>query len=183
MNVCQQENKFSLIPETSQKLLPSVQTPSEEDVSSKTRGHAKADELLALTKLLGKLTTHMIDSTNSLVEKLKPELIKLSILVCEKFLRRKLEKPEELQLLLTSILNNFSSKSKNSPVIISLSPKDYSLISKWIETRGHLKELQGITFSSDPSIPEQACKISMGSLLLYQNLSEELDNLLTLLNS
>ncbi|WP_213358296.1 hypothetical protein [Chlamydiifrater phoenicopteri] len=183
MDACQQDSDTSLIPNTPRQILSSSESPSNAEHSPITKENTKEEELLALTKLLGKLTTHMICSTNSLIEKLKPELVKLAILVCEKFLRKKLEKPEELQLLLISILNNFSSKNKKSSIIISLSPKDYSSLSKWLETQGRLKELQGVSFSSDASLPDQSCKISMGSLLLYQNLSEELDNLLTLLNS
>ncbi|ATW20427.1 flagellar biosynthesis protein [Chlamydia trachomatis] len=141
---------------------------------------ALSHELLALIQVFRKLSVHLLSEIEKLSQKLKPELLELAVLVCEKFLYRKLACTEELALLISAALQHHLATYAVSPIKIGLHPEDLSNLSKWLILHD-VPLLKNIEFIADPLCKKASYKIELPSGILRQDIGEELSHLLSVL--
>nr|WP_197481304.1 flagellar biosynthesis protein [Candidatus Chlamydia sanziniae] len=144
-------------------------------------GYNKAfQELHSLIQIFRKLSVHMLAEVEKTVQQLKPDLLELTLLICEKFLYKKLENPEELALLLAAAVERYSSQRSLSPLKIFLHPEDLQKLKDWMATH-ELFIIKHAEFFPDISCKQAEYKMEIPQGIFRQEIGEELDHLLSLL--
>ncbi|CED80920.1 type III secretory flagellar biosynthesis [Chlamydia abortus] len=144
-------------------------------------GYDKAfQELLSLIQIFRKLSIRMLSEIEKIPQQLKPDLVELAILTCEKFLYKKLDNVEELALLISSALQQHTSLRSLSPVKIFLHPEDHKKLNDWIATH-EIPMIKHAEFLPDISCKKSSYKMEVPSGILRQEIGEELDHLLSVL--
>ncbi|AEB41201.1 FliH/SctL family protein [Chlamydia pecorum] len=141
-----------------------------------------SQELLSLIQLFRKLSIHMLAELEKVTQKLKPDLLELALLTCEKFLYKKLEQPQELSLLLSAALKRFSSVRSLSPLKIFLHPEDLKHLHAWMSCHD-LPLIKHAEFLPDTTCKKASYKIETPEGILRQDIGEELDHLLSVLTT
>ncbi|EPP34753.1 putative type III secretory flagellar biosynthesis [Chlamydia ibidis] len=146
-------------------------------------GHEEAfQELLSLIQIFRKLSIHMLSEIEKITHHLKPDLLELAILTCEKFLYRKLDDTEELSLLLSAALQQHTTLQSLSPIKVFLHPDDHQKLSDWMVTH-EFPMIKHVEFLSDISCKKSSYKLVLPSGVLRQEIGEELDHLLSVLTT
>ena len=144
------------------------------EASGRTLGYESAlSELEGLFLILQKLISKLLEEKKRLFEKLKPEVVELSLSISECIIRKELSRPETLIKFIQTLLQECIEEGGCDFVRILLSPKDASLI------KSYTKEdtLEGLLLSSDSSIVSGDCRIEMRSALLHHTVARELSEL------
>lgn len=148
-----------------------------------TVGYEQAvQELISLTQILRKLSVHMLSEIEKISQRLKPELIELAMLTCEKYLYKKLDNIEEFSLLISAALQHHQTMYALTPTHIYLHPDDYQKLLYWMSTHD-LPMIKNIEFIADPSCKKSSYKMKTSIGNIKQEIEEELDHLLSVLNS
>ncbi|SYX09367.1 flagellar assembly protein H,flagellar assembly protein FliH [Chlamydia poikilotherma] len=148
-----------------------------------TSGYDKAfQELLSLIQIFRKLSIRMLSEIEKVPQQLKPDLVELAILTCEKFLYKKLDNVEELALLISSALQQHTSLRSLSPIKIFLHPEDHKKLNDWIATH-EVPMIKHAEFLPDTSCKKSSYKMEVPSGILRQEIGEELDHLLSVLTA
>jgi len=141
-----------------------------------------SQELHSLVHLFRKLSIHLLSEVEKTVQQLKPDLLELALLICEKFLYKKLENPQELALLLSTALQRHTTLRSLTPIKVFLHPEDLKTLTDWISTH-ELPMIKHAEFFPDTSCRRSGFKIETPNGILRQEISEELDHLLSVLTA
>lgn len=135
-------------------------------------------EINSLFELLQTLSKKLLEQNKRLLEQLKPEIVEFAISLCERIIRKELSHPEALVQLINSLLNVSATHLRNAKLNIILSPDDLVMLeTQLIKIQYDQREIEGISFHSDPSVQRGDCRIETPSGLLNYNISRELANL------
>ncbi|MBQ8498787.1 flagellar biosynthesis protein [Chlamydia sp.] len=137
-------------------------------------------ELLSLIQIFRKLSNHLLSEMEKLSQRLKPELLEIAILVCEKFLYKKLACADELSLLISAALQHHLAAHAITPIKIGLHPEDFSTLTKWLMLND-VPLLKHVEFFADPLCKKAGYKMELPSGILRQDIGEELSHLLSVL--
>ncbi|AID37641.1 putative type III secretory flagellar biosynthesis [Chlamydia muridarum] len=158
----------------------SSETPQFSKETPLLEQEALSHDLHSLIQVFRKLSVHLLSEVEKLSQKLKPELLEIAVLVCEKFLYRKLACTEELALLISAALQHHLATYAVSPIKIGLHPEDFSNLSKWL-ILNDVPLLKNVEFIADPLCKRASYKIELPSGILRQDIGEELSHLLSVL--
>ncbi|SPN73971.1 Flagellar assembly protein FliH [Chlamydia serpentis] len=139
-------------------------------------------ELYSLVNLFRKLSIHMLAEVEKTVHQLKPDLLEIALLICEKFLYKKLENPEELTLLISTALQRHTALRALTPIKVFLHPEDLKMLKEWIATH-EFPMIKHAEFLSDPCCKQGGFKIETPEGIFRQEIGEELDHLLSVLTA
>ena len=137
-------------------------------------------ELLSLVQVFRKLSIHLLSEIEKVSQKIKPDLLEIAGLVCEKFLYRKLACTEELALLISAALKHHLATCAHSSIKIGLHPEDLSNLSQWLMLND-VPLLKNIEFIADPLCKKASYKMELPFGILRQDIGEELSHLLSVL--
>lgn len=117
-------------------------------------GYEKAHrELIASIELVNKMANQLAFEKEEFLEKIKPEMIRLSMAVCENILRRELQIPESLTLLIERLLLQVKPIIIEGTVNVFLSPEDLDMIESYLDDINYDKEdITKLNFSADSQI-------------------------------
>ncbi len=115
-----------------------------------------------------------------LFEQLKPDIVKLCLVICKKLLQRELSQPEALQELIEKLLAQVKAVTKDTPVDVMISSDDYENIkAKLHDFNLNLETLPKIHFCSDPLIEKGNCRLETSVGMINFNLQRLLEDLET----
>ncbi|WP_236558925.1 flagellar biosynthesis protein [Chlamydia sp. 17-3921] len=154
--------------------------PFQPDLEVPLNDNKASQELLSLVQLFRKLSIHMLAEVEKVTQKLKPDLLELALLTCEKFLSKKLENPQELSLLLSAAVKRLSSLRSLSSLKIFLHPEDLQNLHTWMSTH-EIPLIKHAEFLPDTTCKRACYKIEIPEGILRQDIGEELDHLLSVL--
>ncbi len=139
--------------------------------SGEKKGFERASgEIKELLSLVQTLAQKLLEHTRNVVEHLKPEVIELTIVLCEKVIRKELESPQMLIHLIHSLLSSAPDLNQNE-VKIRLSPEDFNMLEAFAQN----KDLKGLNFQSDSLMMRGDCRIETESGLINYSIARELD--------
>lgn len=117
-------------------------------------------ELKVAIELTNKIASNLLSKKEEIFNQLKPEIIKFSLAVSEKMLRKELSHAKSFLELLEKLFDEAKNIIKDTNVSIYLAPEDATMLEKEIH---HLElDQEGFsnaTFISDPMIPRGNCRI------------------------
>ena len=160
--------------------LSSPETPQFSTENSLLEEEALSHELLSLVQVFRKLSIHLLSEIEKVSQKIKPDLLEIAVLVCEKFLYRKLACTEELALLISAALKHHLATCAHSSIKIGLHPEDLSNLSQWLMLND-VPLLKNIEFIADPLCKKASYKMELPFGILRQDIGEELSHLLSVL--
>ena len=160
--------------------LSSPETPQFSTENSLLEEEALSHELLSLVQVFRKLSIHLLSEIEKVSQKIKPDLLEIAVLVCEKFLYRKLACTEELALLISAALKHHLATCAHSSLKIGLHPEDLSNLSQWLMLND-VPLLKNIEFIADPLCKKASYKMELPFGILRQDIGEELSHLLSVL--
>ncbi|MCH9625598.1 MAG: hypothetical protein S4CHLAM123_07740 [Chlamydiales bacterium] len=138
-------------------------------------GYEKAlGELKILVHLLQKMMGNLLEQKKQLLENLRPEVIEFSIKVCERVLRKELERPETLVYMIQTLLDLSAPHFAQEAFQIFLSPEDLQMLEKHVKT---VQKKLEIRFRADPMMCRGDCRIETKTGLLNHMLLRELENI------
>lgn len=149
---------------------------------SSTEYEQATQELISLTQILRKLSVHMLSEIEKLSQKLKPELIELAMLTCEKYLYKKLDNIEEFALLISAALQHHKTSYAFTPTHVCLHPDDYQKLFYWMSTHD-IPTIKNIEFIADPSCKKGGYTLKTPTGNIKQEIEEDLEHLLSVLNA
>lgn len=138
----------------------------------------KNQELGAAIEVAYTIVASLKTRREEMFEQAKPELIKFSLAVCEKMIRRELSHSQSFIALLEALLNQAKNVLKEAAVSIILSPEDYSMLQNEISNisydKHHFRELD---LQEDPTIPRGNCRIQTPLGLINFDIQRLLTNI------
>jgi flagellar assembly protein FliH len=131
-------------------------------------------------QLVTQVSEKLSKEKDELLGKLKPEVLKFSIAVCESVLRCELTNPQVLTRLVEMLLTSAREIIREEVVTIVLSPEDYSMLEERFSDIDHEQfHVERVNFVSDPSVPRGDVRVETPMGLVNSNLQRQLEDLQT----
>ncbi len=128
--------------------------------------------------LLQSIARRLLEQKEQIFSQLKPELINLAMIICEKIIRKELSSPMTLVKLIDSELSSMSIHLQEESVSIVLSPDDLILLEKHLSKIFYDKrEIKKLHFVSDPHLLRGDFRIETAKSLLNCSIQRELEDL------
>lgn len=126
--------------------------------------------------LLRTMSRKVLEHKKRLLDQLKPEVIEFAITTCERILRKELTQPEVMVKLINSLLTIAATNKETLRIV--LSPEDLVLLEKHLKhIQYDKKEIEGVSFVSEPLMRRGDCRIETKAGLLNYDIGRELSNL------
>lgn len=114
------------------------------------------------------------------MEEIKPELIRFSMVVCESLLKHTLQNPEHLTNLIDQVLDAAQSIIVDQSLSIVLSPEDHKRVDPFIQdvVKNHA-DLDHISLIADQSLPEGVFRVESTLGLIKWDIHRQLEQIET----
>lgn len=138
------------------------------------------DEFKDTISMLNIIAMAFLVRKEELFEQLKPEIIKLCLVLCRKLLQRELSDPESFKELIFKLLDQIKAISKELPIDILISKHDYTLIqSKLDSIELTFKDMPKIHLSIDSFLEKGNCRLESSIGMLNFDIQRMLEDLET----
>lgn len=134
-------------------------------------------ELKVAVELTNKIANSLVIKKEELFEQVKPEIIKFSLAVCEKMLRKELSQSKPFMDLLESLLDQTKSILKDADIIAYLAPEDIAMLEKEMKNIGLNHSFTNAKISADPFIQRGNCRIETALGLVNFDINRLLSHL------
>ncbi len=136
------------------------------------------EEFKNATLLLKMVMLNLQETKETLAESIKPEIIKLCLLICEKILKTHLKNSKHLLKFLTELVNQVASSLADFPITLALAPEDANLLQKQCD-KGYLclSHLDPMKIIIDSKLMRGNCRIETSKGLLNFDLTRLLTEL------
>ncbi len=131
------------------------------------------EELKGLISMIQSMAFHLFEHKKGLLNLLKPEIIELSLTICEKVVRQELSAPSALAKLIDTYINAAINETSGEEVKVYLSCEDLVLLEKEIVTYGESR----VAFLPDGKLERGDVRIETPSALLSGTIARELEDL------
>jgi len=122
--------------------------------------------------LITSLSQRLLEEQKRLMDRLKPEMIELTLAIAEKIIRQELSHPEKLMRMIDSLLTATMITFQEEKIVIFVSPQDYMRLKE--------QKVEGtLLFVSDSLLQQGDCRIETKSKLINSMVARELEDLKT----
>lgn len=148
------------------------------DIGLKEGFENAKNALKSVIDLLNHITESFQNKQKEMFEVAKPEIIKFSLAVCESVLRRELESPKTLVILIETLLNQAKAILKDLSVDVILSTDDMTMLEKHLGALTNENEnFKGLNFIPDKSIERGNCRLETSLGLINFDIKRILSDL------
>lgn len=149
---------------------------NEERKKAFEKGYAKSQlDMKEKFILLEKISKRLVEEKQSLLERMKPEIIDFCLLLTEQLIRQQFTDPTVLMNMVHSLIEAIG--KERAPLSVILAPEDLEMIALFIEEEKN--KLTHIYFSSDPTVQRGDVRIECDSMLVNCALARELESVRT----
>lgn len=134
----------------------------------------RLSEEKVIVSLLQKVTEQLLVYKKQLLQQVKPQLIDLAILLCEKVIRQQLSNPQALAKMIDSVLLAEMGSIDDEKVFVVLCPEDLILLKESHNLFDFGKKIQ---FISDPQLNRSDVRIETKDTMINATIIRQLQTL------
>ena len=139
---------------------------------------AKA-EIGEVFELINNIAQQLSDEKNMLLEKFKPEIVKLAMAVCENILRQELQMPQRLAQLVGAIVKDAKSLASEEKISVLFAPDDLQKIEKIKHDLQGNMNMSQMKFLSDTSLSAGNFRVEAPTGMINFDIKRLLDDMQT----